>query len=140
MKLFEAPQSIFYNYPLCLSRESHNMEPTQVRTFPTGATRSPDDLKHHYDGYLSPRVIKRFGEYMTKHRVQSDGSLRDPDNWQKGMPQACFIDSGWRHFLDWWMLDRGGPVDPGVELEDTLCALMFNVMGYLHEHLKKRQS
>jgi hypothetical protein len=52
----------------------------KIRSFKTGATRDTDEGKHDFEGYLSPTVINRFGEYMTKNRIQSDGSLRDSDN------------------------------------------------------------
>ena len=57
-----------------------------VRVFDTGATRDQDTTKPDFEGFLSPFVIERFGEYMSKHRVQVDGSIRDSDNWQKGIP------------------------------------------------------
>jgi len=106
----------------------------QIRKFETGATRDTDTGKYDYEGFLSPLVLQRFGEYMNKHRKQSDGTLRDSDNWQKGIPQTAYIKSAWRHFHDWWMEHRGYSSREG--LEDALCALLFNVMGYLHEHLK----
>lgn len=107
-----------------------------MRTFETGATRNLDDDKYDYEGFLSPLVLERYAEYMHKHRKQADGVLRDSDNWQKGIPEAQYMKSGFRHFFDWWSWHRGLPV--AETLEDALCALMFNVMGYLHETLKKR--
>lgn len=110
-------------------------EGNKIRTFDTGATRDQDQTKPDYEGYLSPLVIKRFGEYMTKHRVQADGTLRDSDNWQKGIPLDAYMKSGFRHFMDWWTAHRGGT--PAEPVEEALCALFFNVQGYLHETLKK---
>lgn len=107
-----------------------------VRVFDTGATRDQDATKPDYEGYLSPLVIARFGEYMTLHRKQSDGSLRDSDNWQKGIPLSAYMKSGWRHFLDWWNEHRGLVGREG--LEDAICGLLFNANGYLHETLKAR--
>jgi hypothetical protein len=107
-----------------------------IRKFETGATRDQDQTKPDYEGYFSPLVIERFGEYMTKHRVQSDGSLRDSDNWQKGIPFDAYMKSAFRHFHDWWMQHRGYR---GKDLlEEALCALLFNVSGYLHETLKAK--
>jgi hypothetical protein len=106
----------------------------QIRKFETGATRDTEEGKYDYEAFLSPLVVRRYGEYMHKHRKQADGTLRDGDNWQKGIPQTAYIKSAWRHFHDWWMEYRGYPSREG--LEDALCALLFNVMGYLHEHLK----
>jgi hypothetical protein len=117
-------------------------EPT-VRTFETGATRSQDVGRDDPEGYLSPLVIDRFSEYMTKHRKQPDGSIRDSDNWQKGMPIATYMKGLWRHFLHLWTRYRGFPVrDPmaAKDSEEDLCALFFNVQGMLHETIKVRLS
>jgi hypothetical protein len=113
-----------------------------MRQFDSGATRDSDDTKPDYEGYLSPLVLKRYGEYMTRHRVQADGGLRASDNWQRGMPLAAYMKSLWRHFMDLWTLHRAGsPLTPKGEedLQEAACAIMFNTMGYLHEHLKAKQ-
>lgn len=115
----------------------------QVRQFETGATRDTDAGKPDYEGFLSPLVVERFGEYMNGHRVQSDGGQRASDNWQRGIPQPEYLRSAWRHLVDWWKLHRGYPtVDRktgrSVILEEALCALLFNVQGYLHEVLKAK--
>jgi hypothetical protein len=107
-----------------------------MRQFTTGATRDSDTDKYDYEGFLSPLVLERYGEYMHKHRKQADGKLRDSDNWQKGIPKDAYMKSGWRHFMDWWKEHRKIASREG--LEDALCALLFNVMGYLHETIKER--
>ena len=107
-----------------------------MREFTTGATRNNDEGKFDYEGFLSPAVIDRFAEYMHKHRVQADGKLRDSDNWQKGMPRDAYMKSGYRHFMDWWKEHRG--IESREGLEEALCALLFNVQGYLHEVLLGR--
>ena len=110
-----------------------------MREFETGATRDQDETKPDYEGFLSPLVIARYAEYMHKNRVQADGSLRASDNWQKGIPFPAYMKSGFRHFMDWWRLHRQPATAETVDaLEETLCAVMFNVMGYLHELLKRR--
>jgi hypothetical protein len=101
---------------------------TEVRTFNTGATRNGEFNKLDYEGFLSPLVLKRYAEYMHACRVQSDGKLRDSDNWQKGIPMDVYMKSAWRHFMAMWTDHRAGE-DPTQDL----CALLFNVMGYLHE-------
>lgn len=108
-----------------------------MRSFDTGATRDTDAGKPDYEGFLSPLVIERYGEYMNQHRTQSDGALRDSDNWQKGIPMDAYMKSGWRHFFDWWKIHRS--TTTAELLEEALCALMFNVMGYLHEHLSEKR-
>ena len=114
------------------------MASEKIRTFGTGATRDTDLGKHDYEGFLSPLVLVRYGEYMTKHRKQPDGQLRDSDNWQKGIPLDQYIKSAFRHFVDVWLGHRGHNSPDG--LEDALCALLFNVSGYLHEIIKGRSS
>jgi len=103
------------------------------RVFDTGATRDLDDSKLDFEGFLSPLVLERFAEYMSKNRQMADGSLRDSDNWQKGIPLAVYMKSAWRHFFAWWKGHRAGSVG-----EEELCALLFNVNGYLHETLSRK--
>ena len=113
-----------------------------LRTFLSGATRSPDEGRDDPEGYLYPLVIDRFNEYMTKHRVQSDGSLRDSDNWQKGMPRAAWMKGLLRHVLHLWTRHRGFPVrDEGAaaNAEEDCCAIIFGAQGYLLELLRGRE-
>ena len=107
-----------------------------MRTFDTGATRDTDENKPDYEGFLSPLVIERYGEYMSAHRKQADGGLRDSDNWQKGIPLNEYMKSMMRHLIEVWSIHRGWN-NSRPALEEALCALMFNTMGYLHEHIKK---
>ena len=82
-----------------------------VRTFSTGATRDTDKDKIDYEGFMHPLCIEAYGKYMNKHRVQTDGNLRDSDNWQKLFGDEHFnvcMKSGWRHFFDWWKYHRTG--------------------------------
>jgi len=109
----------------------------KIRTFKTGATRDTDANKIDPEGFISPIVLKRFSEYMNKHRIQPNGVLRASDNWQKGIPKEEYMKSGWRHFLDWWLEHRGHKSRNG--LEDALCGVMFNSMGYLFEILKNKK-
>jgi hypothetical protein len=109
-----------------------------TRKFATGATRDADTNKPDFDGFLSPLVLASFGRYMHKHRQQSDGSLRASDNWQKGIPLEQYVKSLWRHFVDMWSAHRGYP--HAETLEDSLCAILFNAMGYLHEYLRNKET
>lgn len=102
-----------------------------MRTFSTGATRDEDTTKIDYEGFLSPLALTAFGEYMHKNRVQADGNIRDSDNWQKGIPLAAYMKSAWRHFMEWWQAHRNGG-----DTVEPLCALLFNVQGYLHEAIR----
>ena len=103
-----------------------------MRKFQTGATRDTDENKLDYEGFLSHKVIKRYAEYMHTHRKQADGQLRASDNWQKGIPKDAYMKSMWRHFFEVWEAHR-----EDKEKQEALCALLFNVCGYLHEELKK---
>lgn len=116
-----------------------------MRTFDTGATRDNDDTKFDYEGFLSPLALYRYAQYMTKHRRQADGSLRASDNWQKGIPVKAYCKSLWRHFFDVWATLRGWSSCVGqsenpepTSLEDSLCGLIFNASGMLHEVVKAR--
>ncbi len=108
-----------------------------VRTFKTGATRDTAEGKIDYEGFISPVVLKRFGEYMDTHRKQSDGTFRASDNWQKGIPLDVYAKSMWRHFLDFLLLHRGWST-PWWKQEEVLCAILFNVQGYLHVILTRQ--
>lgn len=112
-----------------------------MQTFNGGAIRNSDAHKYDFEGFISPAVLERYGEYMHSKRLLPDGTLRDADNWQRGIPLAKYAKSLIRHVIDFWRLWRGYPVtdkDTGlaVDLDELCCAVMFNVMGFLHERLK----
>lgn len=106
-----------------------------MRAFDTGATRDAETGKLDYEAFLSPLVLERFARYMHEHRTQPDGSLRDGDNWQRGIPRDVYMKSAWRHFFDVWSGHRGWPIARDA-LEVAICAVLFNLMGYLHELLR----
>lgn len=122
----------------------------RLRTFASGATRDTAANKIDPEGFLDPLVVERFSRYMDAHRVQSDGSLRDSDNWQRGFTRAAIMKSLWRHFLDLWLMHRGSnPASKDARasilslgwdktLEVVLCAILFNVQAYLREVLLRR--
>lgn len=109
----------------------------EMRQFETGATRDQDTDKFDYEGFLSPAVLQRFAEYMHENRLQSDGQLRDSDNWQKGIPKEAYMKSLLRHVMDVWLDQRGQPSRDDVET--SLCAVMFNAMGLLFELMQERE-
>ena len=106
-----------------------------IRSFDTGATRDTAEGKYDYEGFLSPIVLEAFGRYMHSHRLQSDGSLRDSDNWQKGFPKEVYMKSLLRHLIVAWREHRACEILRATLIE-ALCGIMFNSMGYLHEVLK----
>lgn len=115
-----------------------------VRSFETGATRDTAKDKRCYAGFFSFRVFRFFGEYMHKHRLQSDGSLRDADNWQKGIPLEVYMDSMYRHFMDVWEYHRRlfheGKVIDAAAFDEALGGLKFNVDGMIHEREKAKEA
>ena len=108
-----------------------------IRTFETGATRDTDEGKLDWEGFIHPAAMGFFVRYMQKHRHQADGTLRDADNWQKGIPRKQYMKSLVRHVWDLWTVWR---TEPEMELTiiDLLCAIMFNVQGLLLEIYKGR--
>ncbi len=125
------PKSVYLNGPFA--------SPAPIRKFETGATRDTDNGKYDYEGFLSPLVLERFGKFMHKNRIQKDGSYRDSDNWTKGIPQRVYLKSLWRHFLDVCLILRGwGQKATTQDLEEALCACLFNAQGLLHEILLGR--
>jgi hypothetical protein len=117
----------------------------EIREFDTGATRDSEVGKLDFEGFLSPSALERYAEYMNAHRVQSNGELRDSDNWQKGIPVAAYMKSMWRHFFDLWKLHRGEEANDkrdhhAISEEEALCAIIFNAMGYLHVLTKSKKS
>ena len=87
-------------------------------------------------------MLQCYVDYIGRHRLQSDGNLRDWDNWKNGMPKDVYLDGLGRHFWATWLLFQGFPASDNhgsVTLEDSLCAIIFNAQGMLHELLKKEE-
>lgn len=108
-----------------------------TRTFDTGATRDSDANKIDIEGHLSPLALMAYCEYMDKHRNMPDGSRRDSDNWQKGMPQDVIVKSFMRHAFDVWLNHRGWEAREGME--DALCGVLFNASALLHQLASQKQ-
>lgn len=106
-----------------------------MRKFDTGATRDSDEGKPRYGGFFSPLAMQAYGEYMHQHRIQPDGSLRDADNWKKGIPDRELFESAFRHFEDWWLIEDG--YEGRSSLREALCALIFNAQARLHSECLK---
>lgn len=109
-----------------------------VRTFASGANRDGDEGKLDIEGFVNPLVIQRFSEFMHANRRLKDGTLRDSDNFQRGIPRSAYRKSLMRHVLDVWLHGRGY-VGKAIEDEQTaLCAVIFNAQGLLLELLLGR--
>lgn len=134
----EQPEPRFeHDSPAGIQTYPPSLTSSPTRIFDTGADRDTEDGKLDYEAFLSPIVLRRYAEYMHAHRTRADGTLRDGDNWQKGIPFDAYMKSGWRHFFDWWAMHRWDPenVEDTEFMEEAICALIFNAMGYLHELL-----
>lgn len=113
-----------------------------IRKFETGATRDTNVGKLNYVKALSPIVLEKYVEYLGKHRTQSDGTQRDWDNWKSGIPKETYLEGEDRHHRAVWKLLQGYPAFDNygpVTLEDSLCGVIFNSMGLLHELIKEKK-
>ena len=106
--------------------------------FATGAYRNPAKDKIDIEACESPIVLERYAQYLHENSYLPDGSRRPNDNWQKGIPRDSYMKSMVRHFVDVWKIHRGFTAH--MTLENALCALMFNVKGYLYEVLRDKES
>jgi hypothetical protein len=114
----------------------------EIRIFDSGATRDTIQGKLSYVKALSPAVLRRYVQYLDKHRKQPDGSMREFDNWKKGIPTDDYLDSIGRHFVDLWSILQGYPAEDNhgpCDRQELLCAIIFNSMGMLHEFLKEKK-
>ena len=113
----------------------------RMRTFETGATRDSEESKPDYTKSLSPLALHRFGQYMLKHNVQADGQLRTLDNWKLGIPVDAYFGSLGRHFMDLWLHREGyGGLAREPDVQEVLCALLFNVQGLLHIYVAEHKN
>ena len=119
------------------------MSASEVRTFASGATRDILGNKLDYEAFLSPRALRCYAEYMHSHRIQTDGTMRDGDNWQRGIPLNQYMKSLYRLTQDAHAVHRDVPTFDAndghqFDIKELLCAILFNAFGYLHEYLRKR--
>ena len=84
-----------------------------MRSFSTGATRDTGEGKLEFDGFIAVELIEQFAKFMNMNRLQSDGKLRNSDNWQKGIPNEVCLKSHYRHFFESWKISR-----QFIDLED----------------------
>ncbi len=128
------------------AKDMGNQRNQSNREFSSGANRDSEAGKLDYEGFLSPLAFARYAQYMHGHRTLKDGTLRASDNWQKGIPRSAYMKSLWRHLIkvwEWHRKDLGGCADACLvseeTLEDALCGVIFNAMGYLHEVEKEKR-
>lgn len=130
----------------------------KIRTFESGAIRDSGNEKYDYYGFRHPLLEQYFAKYMHQHRKMADGSYRKADNWWAGWDKEVSLQSLVRHVEDLTALHAGYNVyevrdNEGVrkiytndKMEgegitqinevDCCCAIRFNSMAFLLEHLK----
>ena len=135
-------KAVMYDSKLiCKYCIEHEHTSNETRTFNSGATRDTTEGKLSYVKALSPIVLQRYVQYLDVHRKQSNGSMREFDNWKQGIPKEAYLDGSGRHFIAVWLLEHGFSASDNhgpVTLEDSLCGIIFNAMGRLHELLKEK--
>lgn len=117
----------------------------EVRVSQTGATRNLDTDKFDIEGFFHPEVLHVYAGYMHENRHQRNGSYRDSDNWQLGLPggKSGILKSLLRHIWDLWRMHRNpalavpNPDRPGQLFSKPAlcCAVMFGAQAYLYELL-----
>jgi len=132
---------------------------TKIRTFENGSTRDTAGGKIEYHGFRHPLLEHSFGMYMHGHRLQSNGEMRDSNNWWLGWDKIVSLQSLVRHTADLEALHEGYIVlkerkgDEEIThvvttipkhlkhcevatIEGTLNAIRFGSQSYLLEYLK----
>jgi hypothetical protein len=134
----------------------------EIRVFSSGSTRDTSEGKFEYYGFIHPLNDYSFSEYMHKHRKQSDGNLRDSNNWWKGFGKDVPLQSLVRHLEDLKLLHTGYFVYEEkkdgecrrivrskkiknleenckeITLEECCNAIRFNVEAYKLEIIKEK--
>lgn len=108
------------------------------RIFKTGANRNSDENKLDYEGFISPLVELVYANYLHLHRLLEDGSMRDSDNWQKGIPKKELMKSAHRHWQDIRLLFDGYKVAEGqkeITMVEALCGMKFNIDAMIHAEM-----
>src|SRR5229473_4576782 len=108
-----------------------------VTTFETGARRDSDFDKLDFESFEHPLVIERFAVYMNRHRTMANGQTRDADDWQLGIPIWRYVKSLVRHVTEVRKWHRGLAVAAPFDIEEVLCAVIFNAHGLLFEILRR---
>lgn len=94
--------------------------------FKSGAIRDSLEGKESYGETISWTAFKRYAQYMTSKKEKYGSG-----NFKKGIDIDSYEDSLMRHYQK-YMENKyeGGQVETN---EDHLSAIMFNVMGIMHE-------
>jgi len=78
-----------------------------IREFESGANRNSSLGKLAYKDFINPLNEYSFATYMDSKRLLDDGTYRNGDNWQHGIPQVSLADSLIRHVKEFELLHLG---------------------------------
>ncbi len=134
-ELFEGEKEVMCSVHLEQPTPDLEKEGLEKRTFDSGAFRNSDEGKLGYEGFTNPLVMKKYAEFMSKNRQLEDGTLREPDNWQKGIPIQALMESGTRHFEDVKLHHRGHGDDAVEGYLDSIFGAVFNLLGMAHAEI-----
>lgn len=82
------------------------------RSWDSGAVRDSASGKPRPD-LIPTKALLRWGQRM------ADGAEHyGARNWEQGIPSTCFLESAWRHLVQW---------SDGDRTEDHLSAVLFNI-------------
>lgn len=82
------------------------------RSWDSGAVRDSASGKIRPD-LIPTKALVRWGKRM------GDGAEHyGARNWEQGIPSSCFLESAWRHLVQW---------SDGDRTEDHLAAVLFNI-------------
>lgn len=82
------------------------------RSWESGAVRDSASGKPRPD-LIPTKALLRWGQRM------ADGAEHyGARNWEQGIPSSCFLESAWRHLVQW---------SDGDRTEDHLSAVLFNI-------------
>ena len=85
------------------------------RKLPSGSQRDDRSGKGRFD-LIPPIVIRRLAQLYERGAVKYEAR-----NWERGQPLSWYLDSGFRHLIDYMQGDRS---------EDHLTAVIWNMAGY----------
>jgi hypothetical protein len=107
-----------------------------MQHYSSGASRDDTEGKLDYEAFISPFVLERYAKYLHKHGAATG---REGDNWQLGIPEERYMKSLIRHVMELWLIHRGREEHiTENEVQDVVCAVIFNAMGYLFERMGVR--
>ena len=105
------------------------------RVFESGASRNSDKGKLQKDLFLDAKVIHEYCKFMHKNRKTDSGTIREGDNWKKGIPVPALMASMVRHVEDVKLHHQGYHDSTEETYLDSIFGAIFNLMGLAHDEI-----